>query len=355
MAYPRILIDTKIIENNVKVVVNLARQHGIKLAGVTKGYCAYPEIVQAYVDGGMAYLADSRMDNLKRLTKFNLPKIMLRLPMISEVDELVDYADISLNSELATIKALSEAAIKKNKIHNIVLMVDLGDLREGYFDVEDLYKDIESILELKGVKILGIGSNLTCYGGVIPDSNTINRLTQIKEKIEKIYNIELDIISGGNSSSLHLLKDKELRGINHLRIGESFIFGTESGYGEQLEGTNCNAFKVQAQIIEIKDKPSVPTGKIGKDAFGKTPTFVDRGVRKRILCAIGKQDIDLDTLYPYDEDLIILGGSSDHLILDAQDSIHNYMVGDILDFNIHYVSLLRAMTSEYIQKVVINS
>ena len=354
MTYPRILIDTKIIEQNVRQVVKLAESHGIELAGVTKGYCAYPEIVQAYVDGGISYLADSRMVNLKRIAHFNLPKIMLRLPMISEVDELVDYATISLNSQLETIKALSEAALKKEKIHGIILMVDLGDLREGYFNIDHLYEDLPYILELEGVKLLGIGSNLTCYGGVVPDKETLKRLALIKDEIEKRFNITLDIVSGGNSSSIHLLKGEDLKGINNLRIGESFIFGTESGYGEQLEGTNPNAFTIEAEIIEIKEKPSVPTGKIGKDAFGKTPTFVDRGVRRRILCAVGKQDIDLDTLYPEDEKLIILGGSSDHLILDCQESHHDYKIGDILKFNIHYVSLLRAMTSEYIEKVIID-
>jgi predicted amino acid racemase len=350
MTYPRILIDTNIIKNNVSEVVKLTKEYGIDLAGVTKGYCAYPEIVQAYVDGGVKYLADSRMINLKRIAHFDIPKIMLRLPMISEADDIIDYVDISLNSELDTIKALSQAALKKDKVHSIILMIDLGDLREGYFNLDDLYSDLESIMELKGIRLLGIGSNLTCYGGVIPNIETLNRLNIIKQKIEDLYNIELEIVSGGNSSSIHLLEDKELEGINHLRIGESFIFGTESAYGKQLEGTNSNAFTIEAEII---DKPSVPTGKIGKDAFGKTPTFVDRGIRKRILCGIGKQDIDLDTLYPEDNKLIILGGSSDHLILDCHNSDHDYKIGDILKFNIHYVSLLRAMTSEYIDKVII--
>ena len=353
MTYPRIIIDTNIIKNNVSEVVKLTKKYGIDLAGVTKGYCAYPEIVQAYVDGGVKYLADSRMINLKRIAHFDIPKIMLRLPMISEADDIIDYVDISLNSELDTIKALSQAALKKDKVHSIILMIDLGDLREGYFNLDDLYSDLESIMELKGIRLLGIGSNLTCYGGVIPNSETLNRLNIIKQKIEDLYNIELEIVSGGNSSSIHLLEDKELEGINHLRIGESFIFGTESAYGKQLKGTNSNAFTIEAEIIEIKDKPSVPTGKIGKDAFGKTPTFVDRGIRKRILCGIGKQDIDLDTLYPEDDKLIILGGSSDHLILDCHNSDHDYKIGHILKFKIHYVSLLRAMTSEYIDKVII--
>lgn len=354
MTYPRILIDTRIIKQNVSEVVSLAKGYGISLAGVTKGYCAHPEIVKAYVDGGVEYLADSRILNLKRIAHINIPKIMLRLPMVSEAEDIIDYADISLNSEIDTIKALSDAAIAKNKIHNIILMVDLGDLREGYFNIDELYLAIESILEFKGVKLIGLGSNLTCYGGVIPDSETLNRLNKVKEKISELYDIELEIVSGGNSSSIHLLEDGELKGINNLRIGESFIFGTESAYGGQLDGTNSNAFTIQAQVIEIKEKPSVPTGKIGKDAFGKTPTFVDRGIRKRMLCAIGKQDIDLDTLYPIDSELIILGGSSDHLILDCHDCSRDYKIGDIIEFNIHYVSLLRAMTSEYIEKVIVD-
>lgn len=354
MTYPRILIDTRIIKQNVSEVVKLAKGYGINLAGVTKGYCAHPEIVQAYIDGGVEYLADSRILNLKKIAHIKIPKIMLRLPMISEVEDIIDYADISLNSEIDTIKALSDAAIAKNRIHNIILMVDLGDLREGYFNIDELYLAVEAILEFKGVKLIGLGSNLTCYGGVIPDSETLNRLNSIKDKLSELYNIELEIVSGGNSSSLHLLEDGELIGINNLRIGESLIFGTESAYGDQLDGTNSRAFTIQAQVIEIKEKPSVPTGKIGKDAFGKTPTFVDRGIRKRMLCAIGKQDIDLDTLYPLDNELIILGGSSDHLILDCHDCKRNYKIGDIIEFNIHYVSLLRAMTSEYIEKVFVD-
>ena len=54
--------------------------------------------------------------------------------MISEADKVVEYADISLNSELETIRALSKEALIKGRSHNIILMVDLGDLREGYYN-----------------------------------------------------------------------------------------------------------------------------------------------------------------------------------------------------------------------------
>ena len=314
MSYPKLIVDYEILKNNVKALVNLCNSKGIQVAGVTKVFCGHPEIAKAYVDGGVSFLADSRIENLERLKNLNVPKIMLRLPMISEAEKVVEFADISLNSEIETIKALSEKALGKNLVHKIVLMVDLGDLREGYYKEEDLFEAVEEVLKLEGVQLIGLGTNLTCYGGVIPSMDHIDRLNRLKREIEERFSIELEILSGGNSSSIHLLADHDLEGINNLRLGESLVLGTESAYGEQVEGTRNDAFRIQAQIIEVKEKPSVPTGEIGRDAFGKVPTFVDRGVRKRILCAIGKQDIDLETLYPVDKGVIILGVSSDHLI-----------------------------------------
>ncbi len=353
MAYPKLIVDYEILKNNVKTLVNLCNTKGIKVAGVTKVFCGNPQIAKAYVEGGVSFLADSRIENLQRLKDLDVPKIMLRLPMISEAEKIVEYADISLNSEIETIRALSEKALEKNLVHKVILMVDLGDLREGYYNDEDLFQAVEEVLELKGVKLVGLGTNLTCYGGVIPSIEHMDKLNRLKKEIEEKFNIELEILSGGNSSSLHLLSDHDLQGINNLRLGESLVLGTESAYGQQLAGTRSDAFKLQVQVIEVKEKPSVPTGEIGRDAFGKVPTFIDRGVRKRILCAIGKQDIDLDTLYPVDKGITILGASSDHLILDGSDSEIDYKVGDIVEFTMHYVCLLRAMTSEYIKKELI--
>lgn len=347
------IIDLETIKNNVKSVVGLCNEQGIKVAGVTKVFCGNPKIAKAYIEGGVSYLADSRVENLIRLKEINIPKIMLRLPMKSEVEKVVEYADISLNSELDTIISLSEKALEKGKVHKIILMVDLGDLREGYYDEESLFDSIEKILELKGVKIIGLGTNLTCYGGVIPTKDILSRLALLEEKVERKYNIELEILSGGNSSTVHLLSDNKIDRLNNLRLGESLVLGSETAYGEQIKGTKNNAFKLQVEVIEAKEKPSLPTGKIGRDAFGNVPTFIDRGVRKRILCAVGKQDIDFGAIYPLDEDIIILGGSSDHLILDSSDSKIDYKVGDIIEFRLSYVGVLRGMTSEYIKKEII--
>jgi predicted amino acid racemase len=354
MDYPRIEINLSKLKHNVKTITDKCKENGIKVAGVTKVFCADKKLVKAYVDGGVSYLADSRLQNFQRLKDFSLPKILLRLPMISEAEEVVKYADASLNSEIETIRAISREAVKIGKKHEIILMVDLGDLREGYFYEDDLYKSAEEIKKLEGVELIGIGTNLTCYGGVIPTPENLGRLVEIKNNLEKNHDVKLKIISGGNSSSIPLLYDGTIpEGINNLRLGESLVLGRETAYGKDIEETFNDVFKLVIEAIEIKDKPSLPVGEIGKDAFGNVPVFEDKGIRKRMICAIGRQDLLPDDITPYDKEITVIGSSSDHLILDITNSKIKYKVGDKLEFGLKYGGILRGMTSEYVKKVYV--
>lgn len=356
MSYPRILIDINKLKHNTETCVKLARENDIStIAGVTKVFCAYEPAAKAMMEGGLDFLADSRMENMKRLSELPIEKMFLRLPMPSQAEDVVKYADISLNSEIKTIKALSESAIAQNKVHKIILMIDLGDLREGfYYDHKEIFfNSFEEIVRLQGVKVIGLGTNLTCYGGVIPEKQNLCKLVDFKNQLELKFGVKLEIISGGNSSSVHLLGKEQLPGINNLRLGESIVLGNETAYGQRIENTYDDCFILEAEVIEVKEKPSVPTGKIGLDAFGNVPSYVDRGVRKRVICAVGQQDLDSVNLTPMDKDIIVLGASSDHLILDTTDSGNNYQIGDIIDFKLNYGGLLRAMTSEYVEKITI--
>ncbi|MDO5713725.1 MAG: ornithine racemase Orr [Tissierellia bacterium] len=351
--YPKLTVNLDVLRNNVKVLNTLLRDNGIDhFAGVTKVFCGNPKIAQAYLDGGVNYLADSRIQNLKRMKDLDAPKILLRLPQISEVDEVVEYADISFNSELLTLEALNQAAKDKGKKHNVVLMVDLGDLREGFYKEEDFYEAVEKVLKMDSLYLKGIGVNLTCYGAVIPTKEILSRLDDYKNGVKEKFGFDLEIISGGNSSSVYLLGKEDLPFINNLRLGEVLILGTESAYGEVIEGTSKETWILEAEIIEIKDKPSVPTGEIGRDAFGNEPTFVDRGIRTRALIALGKQDVANDSIYPVDQDIIVLGGSSDHTILDITDCKKEYKVGDKISFLLDYVGVLMCSTSEYVTKEI---
>ena len=51
------------------------------------------------------------------------------------------------------------------------------------------------------------------------------------------------------------------------------------------------------------------------------PSFTDRGEKRlKAICATGKQDFDLETTVPVDSGILMLGYSSDHLMLDITDS-----------------------------------
>lgn len=350
---PRIEIDIRKIRHNAQSLVEQCRKHHIMVAAVTKVFCAIPEITKALVEGGVEILADSRIENIKKFKEFNTSKLLLRLPMISQADDVVKHCDISLNSEIKTMQALGKAAKVHGLLHKIILMVDLGDLREGIWK-DQVHETIKNIIKIDGIKLIGIGTNLTCYGGVIPDNKNLGLLSEIALYIEDTFKLTLDIISGGNSSSLYLLQKGIMpEGINNLRLGEAILLGRETAFGEPIVNTYQDNFILAAEIIEIKEKPSVPIGIIGMDAFGNKPVFEDLGLRKRAILAIGKQDVPIDGITPIDNEITIIGASSDHLIVDLTEATSTYEVGDEIKFKLSYGAVLQVMTSEYVFKQII--
>lgn len=348
--YPRVVINKKKLYDNSKIVVDMARKQGIDVYAVTKVYCGIKELAEESIRAGVIGIADSRVENLIQMETLDVPKMLLRLPMGSEAEVVVKYADVSLNSELSTMRLLNEAAGKMGKKHRVILMIDLGDLREGILP-EQVDKVLPEILNLNNLEIEGIGVNLTCYGGVIPNPVNLGELSQIANAIELKYGINLKVVSGGNSSSLYLLEKGDMpERVNQLRVGEAIVLGRETAYGDPISGTHDDVFVLEIKIIELKEKASIPRGEIGMDAFGKKPTFEDKGPMTRAIVAIGRQDVEPSGLMPFDEKIEIIGASSDHMILDLTHT-DNYEVGDVIQFKMDYGAMLRVFTSRYVDKV----
>ncbi|TDP46834.1 alanine racemase, partial [Aminicella lysinilytica] len=260
---------------------------------------------------------------------------------------------VPAHSEISTLRLLDSAAAKAGIVHNVVLMIDLGDLREGiFFKNEDLiWEAVEAVLGMKNLNLYGIAVNLTCYGAIIPKKDNLSQLVEIARKIEAKYDIKLNMVSGGNSSSIYLIDKGEMpSGINNLRLGESFLLGNDTAYETDLPGTVGDTVVLQAQIVELKEKPSLPIGEVGVDAFGQKPYYEDRGIMKRAIIAVGKQDTDLDSMTPRDPQMEIMGGSSDHTILDVTHCDKNYKVGDVVEFELGYGGMLKTATSPYVEK-----
>lgn len=347
--FPRVIINLEKYRHNLRYLLDSCHENGMTVMAVSKVFCADQRLINIMIEEKVDYIADSRMMNLKSFSA-PMPKVLLRLPGFGEINEVVKYSDISLNSELSTIELLDDAARKINKKHGIILMIDLGDLREGIFKESEVYSAVESVLELENIILKGIGVNLTCFGGIIPTVDTLNRLVTYKTNIEDNFDIKLDIISGGNSSNIDLMFKGDIpQEINNIRLGESTVLGRETAYGDFISNTYDDVFTFEADIIEVKQKPSVPVGQIGMNAFGKVPVFEDKGLMLRAILAVGKQDVDYQELIPVDT-IKAIGGSSDHIILDISNSFNIYEVGDIVLFKLTYASILSLMTSKYVSK-----
>jgi len=349
--YPRLVVHTSQIIENSKLMVQIAKENHIDyVMGIVKVLAGHLDIANELAKTGWTHIGDSRIQNLKKLQSIPLPKVLVRLPMLSEIEDVINYADISLNSEIETIRQLNNIARKKQRIHQIILMFDLGDLREGLFFQSHYLEIVKEVLTFTNIHLIGIGTNLTCYGGLIPNQEILQRLVTIKETIETTLAYPLEIISGGNSSTVTLFGQHVIpSSINSLRLGESIFFGKETSYSTYIKGFHHHNFVLEAQIIEAQTKPSYPLGPTSINSFGEKVTIEDKGLMRRAILAIGKQDVILEHLTPLDPDVHILGGSSDHMICDITNT--TYQLGDVLSFRPNYPGLLYLMNSDYVHKV----
>jgi len=360
--YPVLEVNVKKITSNAKVITKLCNNSGIRVAGIIKGFGGIVAGARALVKGGCDQIGSSRIEQLKALKNkgFKTPLLLVRIPMMCEIEDVVKYSDMCLVSEKETLIMLNREAEKQNKKYGVVLMYDLGDLREGVFSRSELI-NLSRLVEynLSSLVLEGIGTNLSCYGSVAPTNKNLTELSEAADDIEKILNRKLNIVSGGGTTTLPLL----VRGgvpekINHLRIGEGIINTQDLPlyWDTDIEGLDKDTFVLKAQIIEVNEKPTHPVGELMVNAFGEYAHYEDRGIRKRAIIALGNQDVgDSSKIVPKDKNIIVLGASSDHTILDIHECKSEYKLGDIVEFNVLYQSMLFTTLSKYINKKIIKN
>ncbi len=358
--YPRIEINLKYLTENVATVVKQCAEMGIKVAGVMKGTTGIIECSKCFEDGGVCLIASSRLEQLEDAINagIKLPTLLLRVPMPSEIPEVIRLADVSLNSELSVLAALNEEAGKQGKKHKVIIMADLGDLREGFWDKDEMVEVATKVEnEMDNLILGGVGTNLGCYGSIAATADKLDELVEIAERIEAKIARELEYISGGATTSLPRVFDGDMpKRINLLRVGEGILLARDLDifYGYDMSAMHQDVYTMKAEVIEVKQKPSHPVGTITIDAFGHKPVYTDRGMRKRALLGIGKVDYgSIDEIFPKDKGIEVIGASSDHTILDIEDAEGDIKVGDILSFGINYASIVYLTNCRNVQVVFV--
>lgn len=352
-------IDLNKFDKNVKIIKKYMDDRGVLLSPTIKVYHGDLELVKVLYDNGIREVCSSRVSQLKRVKEnFDMKALLLRLPSISEFDDICLYVDTVLISEISTALLLNDKLKQCNRCINAIIMQDIGDLREGLISYDDIEKLALVIEDLSNINLYGVGVNFNCYGSVRPSVLNMGEVVSTKRKLEKAINRKLEVLSGGATTSLELMFNDELdKDVNHLRIGGILVQGTYykefCDFPKYLPGI-VDVYVLKAQIIELNSKPTYPIGELVVDGFGNTPCYVDRGIRKRAIIALGKYDVGSGLqIYPVDKDIIVLGGSSDHIILDIEDSKNEYKVGDFVSFYLDYESILFSNGSVDVNKVYI--
>jgi len=329
-------VDLSKIEHNTRVLVERCWSRGIEIIGVTKGCLGALPVAEAMRKGGISGVGDSRLASLRKLAeaKFS-PLVMLRQPMKEEVDDVVRLVDVSLISELDIAFSLSQQASLVEKEHSVVVMIESGGLREGILphEILDFVRKVQS---LPFIKFLGIGTNVACLEGTFPSTKSIELLVDLSSLIESEFGFKVPVISGGNSSVLKLLEDKEIAaGINQIRVGEGILLGQETINFDPIEGLCRDAFLLSAEVIEVRTK--VPNYQAGAEC-------------QRAVLALGRQDIGEGMIKPLAHGPEISMRSSDHLVINIDNCSEQIRTGDTLSFIPDYFALLAAMTSPFVNK-----
>lgn len=346
--YPRLLCDLPLLRRNVEEVTRRCHKAGIRVAGVVKGVNAQMPMAEQFARGGCDQLASSRLDQIERVRRagLGLPTLLIRVPMMSELEDVARLCDYSLESDLSVLEALNEVCLRQGVRHRVILMADLGDLREGWWDRNELLSAALRVeRELPGLELAGIGTNLGCWGAIVPTVEKMEELADLAGQVERAIGRELEIVSGGATTSFRLVHLGTMPAkINHLRIGEAILenydFKHEWGFSD-MEYLSSRVFTLQAEVLECRTKPSHPVGEIFVDAFGQRPTYEDKGLRRRALLGVGKLDMgSKPRILPRDEGVAFLGGASDHTILDVEDCPRQLKAGDIMEFDVAYTEVL---------------
>lgn len=352
-----VVLNKEKLSHNFAFLNKMFTKHNIEWAVVSKILCGNKEYIREVINLGIKQICDSRVSNLKVIKDIDpkIETIYIKPPAKRSLKNIIKYADISINTEFTTIKLLNEESKKLNKIHKIIIMIEMGELREGVMG-DDFIDFYESVFNLSNIEVVGIGTNLNCLYGVLPNQDKLIQLSLYEQLIEAKFNKNITYVSGGSSVTIPLIfKGLLPKSINHFRVGETLFLGTDVYNDSTIRNMEHNVFQLFAEIIELSEKPIVPSGEMGTNVEGAEYEFNDSDIGKnsfRAILDIGLLDVEDKHILPKDNSIEIAGSSSDMIVLDIGKNSKNYKVGDLIEFQLDYMGTLSVLNSKYIEKKI---
>ncbi|MDD2563809.1 MAG: alanine racemase [Salinivirgaceae bacterium] len=358
-------INTNKIIGNITKINRILQKHDIQWSLVAKILAGNKEVLRKILSHPeikkLHSIADSRLTGLRAIKSIDpeITTMYAKPPAMDSIKSVVTYADISLNSSFKTIEALDKEAGRQGKTHRVIIMIELGELREGIIR-EHVLTFYKKVFDLKNVVIEGIGANLGCMYGIQPTYDKLLQLSLYKQLIEAKFDTSFSLISGGSSITLPLVgKPSMPKNLNHLRIGEAAFLGTTPIDNEKFRTLATDAFEYRANIIELELKETSPDGVLTEGNIGHTVENNEQQDYQhsyRAILDFGLLDVDIQELKAKDPEIKFAGTTSDMSVYDLGPALKNksckYKVGDKVIFVPSYMAIARLMSSKFIDKSV---
>lgn len=353
-----IVLNRKKLQHNYQYLDRIFKENDIEWGIVSKVFCGSKTYLREIINLGIRQICDSRITNLKIIKSIapSIETVFIKPAAKRYISSVVKYADVSFNTEYETIKMLSDEAVRQNKLHKIIIMIELGELREGVMR-EDFVDFYAKVFKLPNIEVVGIGTNLTCMYGVLPNQDKLVQLCLYEQLIEAKFNKSIPYISGGTSVTIPLIAKGLLpKGINHFRVGETLFLGTDVYNYQPNPNLNQDIFKLYAEIVELREKPMVPDGDLGHNVTGDELSFDVNSHNEtsyRAIIDVGLLDVEPNHIFPTSKNIKIVGSSSDMMVVDLGEDYKQYKVGSLIEFNLNYMGILRVMNCDYVDKRII--
>lgn len=338
--------------------------HGVAYGVVSKLLCGTEPFLRELIALGPRELMDARVSNLAAVRKLDpdVRTVYIKPPAPGAADDVVRVADASLNSEIDTLAALDAAAERQGVRHGVFVMVEMGDLREGVME-DRVHEFVARARRFAHLRLEGLGANFNCLNGTLPSEEKLVRLARLRSSVEAREGVDLRWVSGGSSVVLPMLFRGDVPAeVNHLRIGETLYYGRDLVSGTTFRGMRDDVFELEAEVVEVAEKPARPSGPFGDAPLGGAdatdtgaePPHGPVAATRRALLDVGWLDLEPHLLEPRDDGVDVVGVSSDMTVIDVARRRSATRVGERLRFKVGYMGALKLLHSPYVDKEVVS-
>lgn len=321
-----LLVDKGKVSENYSRVLSRCGNARVSLLTVLKEGVARRQLLEHFFQAGLTRVGLAHYPAFPCSIPNGVEKVLLYLTPWSDLEAVVCNYDMSLQSDPETLKRLADAAERVQKKHRVLLVVEVGDQREGS-SIEEAY-EMGMLIEknhASSLDLYGIAANFACLNDCLPSSETLLQLAACKNGMEKSFQRPLPILSVGGSDVLQWLAEGNALPpeVTEIRCGTAILLGTYPHSDTTLPDAHADAITLEAEVLECRKKN------------GRLRAVMDFGTLDT-----SPQDVKL----PF-EGMVFAGASSGYTVFDVTDCPGSFSTGTHVSFLLNFRSLSRAFLS----------